>query len=452
MRRRVLLASGPLLLGGSLLLAPPDMPEPARRTLGVALWMALWWVSEVVPLPVTALLPLVLFPILGVLSPRAAGAPFANPNVFLFLGGFFLARAVERHNLHRRIALWITLKAPPGERGLLLGMMLATALLSMWMSNTATAILMVSIALSLLSLKVSPALEKALFIGIAYAASIGGLSTLVGTPPNLVLAGVLREMFGQDLSFFAFMKVGFPVGVLLFVVAYVLLVFLFRVPNKRVNRNVLRETLIRMGPLSPAEKRVGGVFLLVVLGWMARPLLVRLGLHVHDATLAMAGAVLLFLWHHEGKPLLTWEDAEKIPWGVIFLFGGGFALASAFGKSGLASYIAHHVEAFQHWPLWGLRLVIIAGLVFLTELTSNTATANLFLPLLGSLSTALHLPPLVLMLPATLAVSLAFMLPVATPPNALVFASGRVRVSDLVRAGVWMNLAGITAIFLFVRG
>lgn len=451
MKRRAILFGGPVFLAFSLWLAPADMPFPARATLGVALWMALWWITEEVPLAVTSLLPLVLFPVLGVLSPKEAGAPFANPNVFLFLGGFFLARAFERHHLHRRVALWITLKAPPGERGLLLGMMLATALLSMWMSNTATAILMVSIALSLLSMEFSPNMEKALFIGIAYAASIGGLSTLVGTPPNLVLAGVLREMFGTDLSFFSFLRVGFPVGAVLFVVAYALLIVLFQVPRRQVDRSLLRKSLAEMGPPSPEEKRVGFVFLLVVLGWMTRPLLVRAGLHVHDATLAMAGAILLFLWHHDGKPLLTWEDAERIPWGVIFLFGGGFALASAFGKSGLSSYIAQHVEAIHHWPFWAVRLLVIAGLVFLTELTSNTATANLFLPLLGSLSRPLGVDPLALMLPATLSVSLAFMLPVATPPNALVFASGKVRVKDLAWAGLWMNLAGIMTVFLLAR-
>lgn len=446
-RRRILLGAGPLLAVTSFFLLPSDMPGAARWTAGVALWMALWWVGEVVPLAATALLPVILFPLLRIASIKQATAPFANPNVFLFMGGFFFAKAFERHNLHKRIALWITLKSPSQERGLLLGIMGATFLLSMWMSNTATAILMIGIALSLLTLDLHIGTEKALFIGIAYAASIGGIATLIGTPPNLILAGVFQEMFHQDLAFWSFTRWGFPLALVLFAAAYGLLVVLFRVPSKKVSHDQLRRELESLGTMSPQEIRVATVFGLVVLGWVSRPLLNTIGLEIHDATLAIAGSLVLFILTYDGKPLLFWEDAGAIPWGVILLFGGGFSLAHAFGTSGLASYLAHKMEVIQQFPLWVIRLSIITFLVMLTEFTSNTATASLFLPLFASLSQALHINPLSLMLPATFAVSLAFMFPVATPPNALVFTSGRIRVKDLVRAGLWLNMIGILLIF-----
>lgn len=458
LRRRAGLFAGPAIFLLVLALpAPAGMGEAAWRTAAVGLLMAVWWVTEAIPIPATALLPIVLFPILGVVTVGEAAAPYASPIIFLFLGGFIIALAMQRWDLHRRIALSVVAALGTQPRRLVLGFMLATAFLSMWVSNTATAVMMMPIGLSVIGLvapKGDPAAPlpgqlnfgTALMLGIAYAASIGGLATLIGTPPNALLAGFLETSYGYEIGFAQWMTVGLPLTAVSLPLAWWVLTrvaFPIRIREIPGGRSVIREQLLGLGPISAGERRVAVVFALTALAWITRPLTQAVIPGLSDAGIAMAAAVALFVipvdWRR-GVFTMTWEDTAQLPWGVLLLFGGGLSLAAAVTATGLAEWIGTALSGLDAWPTLVLVVAVTAVIVFLTELTSNIATAAAFLPVVAPLAVALGENPLLLVVPAALGASCAFMLPVATPPNAIVYGSGYITIPQMARAGILLNL------------
>lgn len=462
LRRRAGLPLGPALFLLLLLLPAPAGMEPAAwRTAAVGVLMAVWWVSEALPIPATALLPLVAFPLLGVAPIGDAAAPYANPIIYLFLGGFLLAGAMQRSGLHRRIALTVVAAVGTGPRRLVLGFMLATAFLSMWVSNTATTVMMLPIGVSVITLTGTAASDDAsaasfataLMLAIAYGASIGGLGTLIGTPPNAFMAGYMSETYDVQIGFAQWMLVGVPLVAVALPLAWLLLTrVLFRLDPAELSggRAVVREALHALGRVAPAERRVAVVFVLTALAWIVRPLVAGLVPGLSDAGIAIAAGLVLFLTPAgvRGERLLDWETAEELPWGVLVLFGGGLSLAAAISDTGLALWIGEALGGLGALPVWLLVLAVTTVIIFLTELTSNTATAAAFLPVLGPLAVSLGEGPLLFVVPAALAASCAFMMPVATPPNAIVFGSGRVTLPQMARAGVWLNLLFIALIMV----
>jgi sodium-dependent dicarboxylate transporter 2/3/5 len=449
-----------------LLLPPPEgLALAPWRVAAVAMLLAIFWLSEAAPISVTALLPIVLFPTLGVSTIEAAAAPYANPIVFLFLGGFIIALAIERWNLHRRIALTVLSKVGAREDLQIGGFMIATAALSMWVSNTATAALMLPVALSVVPRladgSVDPAkrgFAVALLLAVAYGASIGGVATLIGTPPNALLAGFMSETYGVQIGFAQWMLLGLPLSLVMLLLCWLMLTrWLFPVAQQELPgaRAAIREELRKMGPASIAEKRVAVVFGLTALLWITRPVLSSQfpALQLSDTTIAVVGALSLFFIPNgirKNEFILTWEYAERLPWGVLLLFGGGLSLAAAVAGSGLAEWIGSELSGLQGWPVFLLVLTVTVLIIFLTELTSNIATAATFLPVVAALAVSLGQNPLLLAIPAMLAASCAFMLPVATPPNAIVFGSGYLTIPQMVRAGIWLNLIGVVVILAAV--
>jgi len=462
--RAVARLGGPAALLVFLLVpAPAGLNGPAWYMLGVTLWMAIWWISEAVPIPATALLPIVLFPLLGILPASEATQAYANHLIYLFMGGFMIAVAMERWHLHRRLALHVINRVGTSPARLVLGFMLATALLSMWISNTATAMLMVTIGMAVLRQllpdddHMTSPLGTALMLGIAYAASIGGVATLIGTPPNAVLAAVLEHTYGIDLKFAVWMKFALPLSALMLLLTWLYLTRVaFPMGNVqcRDSADHIREQLQQLGPAGPAEKRVALVFGAVALLWVGHGLIDWPPFQaVRDSTIAIAGALLLFVLpagDGEGSRLLDWPTAVRIPWDIIILFGGGLSLAAGFSETGLTGWLAGQLRMLEGVPLPLLILGTGVLVIFLTEVTSNTATASLMLPVLGALAEGLQVSPLLLMVTATLCASFAFMLPVATPPNAIVFGSRCVHMAQMARAGLWLNVIGVLLISLFV--
>jgi sodium-dependent dicarboxylate transporter 2/3/5 len=465
LRRTVGLILGPALFGTMLLLDPPGAMAPgAWHTAAVGILMATWWITEAIPIPATALLPLVLFPVLGTASIGDAAAPYANPIIFLFLGGFILALAMQRWELHRRVALTVVLALGTRPHRLVLGFMVATAGLSMWVSNTATTVMMMPIGLSVIALVARPDGEgaselpgrlnfgTALMLGIAYAASIGGIGTLIGTPPNAFMAGYLQTSYGYEIGFARWMLVGVPLSAIALPLAWLVLTrlaFPIRIQGVPGGRARIREELRELGAVSPGERRVGVVFLLTAAAWITRPLLDAYVPGLSDAGIAMTAALALFLlpvhWR-SGTFVMTWEDTADLPWGVLLLFGGGLSLAATVTSSGLAEAIGTGLAGLEAWPTAILVITVTGVIVFLTELTSNIATTAAFLPILGPLAVALGENPLLLVIPAALGASCAFMIPVATPPNAIVYGSGYITVPQMVRAGIGLNLLLIALI------
>ena len=483
-RQQVGLVLGPALFTGVLVTSPFTIPPSANAALASTLWIAAWWITEAIPIPVTSLLPIVLFPVTGVVDAAGATAPYADPVVFLLLGGFLLALGIERWGLHRRIALTIVSLVGVQANRLLLGFMLATAFLSMWISNSATAMLMVPIGTAVIVSvgtgddsdrpPVSGAEPRelvagvhtdpddrpgtgfglALMLGIAYSASIGGVATLVGSPPNAVFAGIAASRLGVQISFLDWLVFAGPLSIAFLFVAWLLLVKLLRpeLPLNRGAETVIRRQRDELGSISRGERRVLAVFTLVAACWLLRPFVLQpLVPAITDTVVAIVGGVLLFIVpvdYETREFLLDWSDATRLPWGVLLLLGAGFSLANGFRESGLDTVIADGLAGIAGVPVVVLILVIAAVVVFLTEVTSNTATATVFMPIMISLGVTLGESPLVLMATAALAASMAFMLPVATPPNAIVFGSGYVTIPQMSRIGLWLNLLGIAAIMV----
>ena len=464
--KKLALFAGPLaFLLVRLAFHPVDLSEQANAVLAITLWVAVWWIFEVIPISATALLPLVLFPLAGAASLESTAAAYGHKYVFLYLGGFILAIGIERWNLHRRIALSIIQLSGTSISRIILGFMLATALLSMWISNTATSVMMLPIGLAIVAqLRDNPATAedenqrfgKSLMLAIAYSASIGGIATLIGTPPNLVLAGVVEDIYGIEITFAQWMMVGLPLSAVLLVICWFYLTrvaFKFERGTFPGGREEVSRLLRELGPMGFEERMVLIVFVTTALLWIIRSLLLTRFLPALDDTIiAIAAGLVLFMLptRDRSRMLLTWEEAVQLPWGIILLFGGGLALANGFESSGLAAWIAGQLALLDGMSLFLIILIIVASVNFLTEITSNLATTAMLLPVLAPMAESLDVNPFILLVGATVAASCAFMLPVATPPNAVVFGSGYLRIPDMVRRGVWMNCASIVVVLLFV--
>ncbi len=467
-RQRIGLLLGPVAaIGGFLVGAPAGLTPEEWSVALVAILMAIWWISEALPLAATALVPIVAFPLLGVLPVGEITEAYGNDLIFLFLGGFFIAVTMQRWGLHRRIALHTINLVGPSPRRIILGFMLATAGLSMWISNTATAMMMLPIALAVLRQSEDEAKQRgealprgfgvALMLGVAYAASIGGIATLIGTPPNAVLAGQVQELYGVEITFAGWMAFGLPLSLLFLGIAWLYLAFGRHCRNLgqlASGREPIRQELAALGRIDRAERRVLTVFALVAAAWVGRGFLPEGVLEEFgDASVAIAGALALFLLpsgQRRGERLLNWETAVQIPWDIVLLFGGGFALAAGFGASGLSESLAEGLEVLDGVSILLILAACVTLVVFLTEVTSNTATATVFVPLMGALATAMGFNPVVLMAAVAVAASCAFMLPVATPPNAVVFGSQALTVPDMARAGLVLNLVTIVLTTAFV--
>ncbi|SDL31194.1 solute carrier family 13 (sodium-dependent dicarboxylate transporter), member 2/3/5 [Salinimicrobium catena] len=460
-----ILLAGPLLfLLLWLLEAPEGMNESAWAVLAVTLWMALWWVTEAVPIAVTALLPILLFPLTGALDIGSTTSAYGDKYVFLYLGGFLIAIAIEKWNLHKRIALSIINLIGTDVKFIILGFMVATAFLSMWISNTATSVMMLPIGTAIISqLQDDPATAKnenaffgkALMLAIAYSASIGGIATLIGTPPNLVLAGVVQKLYGIEISFLQWAKLGIPVSIVLLLICWKYLTrFAFDLSSLKfpAGKAEIASLLAGLGKMSFQEKVVLTVFSLTAFAWITRSFLLQpIVPFIDDTIIAIAaGSILFALPAGNGERVLHWEDTVRVPWGIIILFGGGMALAKAFGETGLAVWLGEQLTALEDLPLYLLVLVVVAAVNFLTEVTSNLATTAMLLPILAPMALAMGVHPYFLLVAATLAASCAFMLPVATPPNAVVFGSGHLTIPDMARAGIWMNTFSILLISLII--
>lgn len=441
------------------------LSNEGRDVLAVTVWIGIWWVFEVLPIAVTALLPIILFPLMDTIPLGDTTASYGHKYVFLYMGGFMLATAIEKWKLHKRIALQIIKAIGANMYTIVLGFMVATAFLSMWISNTATTVMVLPMAISIVKqLKDNPdtpenenkVFSKLLMLAIAYAASIGGIATLIGTPPNLVFAGFVQKTYGVDISFWQWMKFGLPVSSILLVLAWLYLTrvaYPLRQTRFPGGKKEIDRLLNELGPLGKEERMVLLVFVLTALCWMTRSFLLQKFIpSMDDTIIAIGSAILLFIIpaNKSGTPLINWSEAVRIPWGIILLFGGGMAIAKGFQETGLANYLGAQMTFFDGLPLFILLLLVIACVNFLTEVTSNLATTAMLLPVLAPLALTLGINPYLLMVACTSAASCAFMLPVATPPNAVVFGSGYLRIPDMVRSGFLMNLLSIVIMALSV--
>ncbi len=426
--------------------------------LGMATWMVAWWLQGKVPMAVVALLPLVAFPMLGVMTMKETAAPYGDPIVFLFLGGFLLGTALEKWQLHRRIALYILRWSGHKSNQVVLGFILSSATLSMWISNTATAMMMWPMAMSIIALlekesgKPATILSKSLMLSVAYASSIGGIGTLIGTPPNTVMRGIVHQMTGYEIGFMDWMLLAMPVVILMLGILYFLLTKVCLRPELLEGdvARVVESEIQKLGPISLAEKRVMIIFLATALCWMFRTLINDfLPIQLDDTGIAIMAGVALFLvpsGKDKAMPLLQWDDAQKVSWGIILLFGGGLSLAKAMEVSGLVGILGQMMADISAGQV-GLLVVLFVILgIFLTEVMSNVALVNVLLPVVIALGLTMKTDVLQFAIPLTIASSCAFMLPMATPPNAVVFASGKLQIKDMVRVGLWLNLLAIACI------
>jgi len=482
-RQLIGLILGPALFTLMLLTVNLDAARPeVTRMAAATVWIAVWWITEPIPIPATSLLPLVLFPLMNLVKGDKVAASYMNSSIMLFLGGFLIALTIERWQLHKRLALGILRLVGDNPRLIVLGFMAATGFISMWISNTATAMMMLPIALAIIArADESPAPPKfkanfalVLMLAVAYASSIGGVGTLVGTPPNIAFMRIYAISFPEatPVSFLQWMTLGVPTAIIFLIVAWFVMVY-WLVPVGKTGfaggRELVAAELKQLGQMSRAEKRVAAAFFITALLWITRVTidlgrfkipgwsdLLGLGGMLDDGTVAIGMGTLLFLLPsgtERGERLLNWETAKRLPWGILLLFGGGFALADGFQQSGLSVWLGQRLEWFAGAPTIVMVAATCTLLTFLTELTSNTATTNLTLPILAALSRATGIHPLLLMIPATISASFAFMLPVGTPPNAIVFGSGRVPIVKMAAVGFVMNWIGVvlaTALTLLV--
>ncbi|MEM6683653.1 MAG: DASS family sodium-coupled anion symporter [Pseudomonadota bacterium] len=452
-----------------LILGPPDGLSPnAWTAAALIVLMATWWVSEALPIAVTSLLPMVVLPLGGVASFKVAAAPYASPIVMLLMGGFIIAKSVERWNLHERVALNIVLRSGSNQAALVAGFMAAAALLSMWISNTATTIMLLPIAISVAQSvlgkdSLSAPFTLALLLGLAYGASIGGLGTPVGTPTNLIVIGYLTEQTGTQISFARWMLIGLPVVCLMLPAAWLTLTrWAFALDRGHAGdaRDMLRQRLIALGRISTPERRVLAVFCVIAGAWIFRKLLNDVSLFgaqpfagLSDPLIAIAGAVAFFLVpsgsaQEKGAMLLDWETAVRIPWGVVLLFGGGLSMASAITNTGLAAWLGGEMASVTQLPLLAIMAILTAFVIFATEVSSNVATASALLPVIGAIASAGGADPILLAMPVAMATSCAFMLPMATGPNAIIFSSGQITMAQMAAVGIRLNVVGVVLISL----
>jgi len=473
------LLAGPLLAIAFLLFFDLDPAHPEiTRTAAVAILMAVWWITEAIPLAVTSLIPVVLFPALGIMSGKVVAPIYFNHIIFLFIGGFIVALAMERWNLHRRIALRILLLFGVHPLSILMGFMVATWFLSMWISNTAATMMMVPIVLAIV-LKLEESIGReaisrysvGLFLGVAYSASIGGIATLVGTPPNLSFARIFVITFpgAPEISFATWFVFALPISLIFLCAAWIIISLLYcRAGRFTIDIGLFSDQYRGLGPISFEEGVVLANFLLLALLWLTRSGISVGSLHLpgwsalfpnssylNDGTVAIAIAIILFLIPVKRvakkgnvSRIMDWATASKLPWNIVLLFGGGFALATGFKESGLSMWLGHQMEGVSTLHPIMIIAVVCFIITFLTEFTSNTATAEMLLPILAALGVAININPLLLMIPGTLSCSFAFMLPVATPPNAIIFGTNRIRIAQMARTGIFLNLLGVLVITL----
>ncbi|MBQ0735544.1 SLC13 family permease [Aquimarina celericrescens] len=438
------------------------LSQEGIATLAIGTWIAVWWITEAIPISATALLPFVLFPITGVMTVKGVSSAFANQMIFLFLGGFILAVAIEKTNLHKRIALNIIHTIGSNWNKVILGFMIATAFLSMWISNTATAVMMLPIGLAVISQiqaedSIRKSMGRSLMLAIAYGCSVGGIATIIGTPTNVIFVGIVEELYGQTISFTQWMALGLPFSIFMLIIGWFYLtkvVFPVTVEGIPGGKKAISAQLKELGKISYKEKSVLVVFIIVALCWMTSSFVLKKIIPgINDTLIAIAGAISLFVIPSGEKKkigIINWQTAETIPWGILLLFGGGLALAEGFKVSGLAKWIGSQLTLFEVFPSILMVLAIITVVNFLTEITSNVATAAMLMPVLAALALSIDVHPYFLMVAATIAASCAFMLPVATPPNAVVFGSGLLTIPRMIKAGFWMNIISILVATLLI--
>lgn len=469
-----LVALGPvagLMLG---LILPDSLNFEGKAVAGIALWMALWWMTEAAPIPVTSLLPLALFPLFGMGTMAEVSAPYANTVVFLVMGGVILGLATEKSNLHLRVALFTIRLVGTKPSQIVLGLMIASAFISAWVSNTATAVIMVPIAVSILNLvrtiDVDAAGKKfaaSLLLGVAYGVTIGSTATLIGQPPMALMKGYLMDSHGIDLAFGTWMLIGVPWAIVMLLVAWVVLTKLVFKPEIDAlpgGKELIAQESAKLGKMSTPERRVAWIFASAIFFWIAVPFIAPLGWFaenlpflgtINDAQVAMAAAIACFLVPAErarddkmGTPLLRWSAAKEVPWGLLLLFGGGLSLSAMFTQTGFSDWVGEQVSGLTFMPSWLIIVAVIVVSLILTELTSNTATAAAFFPIFGAVALGVGIDPLFMTIAVTLAVCSAYMLPVATPSNAVAFGSGEITIKQMVRAGVWLNVISIGLIMI----
>lgn len=459
--QKIGLILGPLLFALiAFFFSPEDLSYEGKMVLAVTLWVATWWITEALPIPATSLLPIVLLPITGALDGNTVTASYGDPNIFLFLGGFVIAIAMEKWELHRRIALSIISVVGTSTSSIIFGFMLATGFISMWVSNTAAVMMMLPIGTAI-TYQVAQALKnseesfvdeevkfnKALLFAIGFSGSIGGVGTLIGTPPNTILAAIIEELYGYQISFAEWMFFAMPVVFVLLIATWLYLTKIaFPIKLKQIpgGRELIYNEKKKLGKIRYEEGMVLIVFLLAAFMWITRTFLWQdLIPGISDSMISIGAAILLFMIPAKNVAgrILDWEASKELPWGVLLLFGGGLAIAAGFKETGLASWIGNQLTVLN-----GLHFIIIiiatTGLVlFLTEITSNTATATMILPVLGALALSLNIHPFALMVPAAMAATCAFMLPVGTPPNAIIFGTGKIKIIEMVRTGFWINIS-----------
>lgn len=454
-----------------LLPVPNGLTPEAMRAGAVTLLMATWWMTEAIPISATALVPLALFPLLNVIDAKTVAANYGHNYVLMLLAGFFIAKAIERHGLHRRIALSIIQRIGTSRKRLVFSFMVATAFLSMWIANVAVTLLMLPIGLAVIAREESETKEQdafglTLMLAIAHAASIGGTGTLIGTPPNMVFAGMVKSLYpaAPEISFFDWMLIGIPLVIIFLPITWLYLVKYHNIKGSFVgSSDVIRQEVASLGLMSKAERRVLIIFIFTALGWIFRrgftidqtvipgwATLFGIEDMIHDSTVAVVAALAMFIIPSgEGqKRLLDWKSAESVPWGVPLIVGGGYSIAKGFSETGLATWIGNELAFISILPLFLILLLVVLFMTFITEINSNTATANIFLPVLATMAIAGQAHPFLLMIPATFACSCAFMLPSGTGPNAVVFGSGRVTIPQMSRTGLWLNFISVIVVTL----
>ncbi|TYS61991.1 DASS family sodium-coupled anion symporter [Bacillus infantis] len=463
---------GPLLfLLISLLVSPEGMSREAAKVLAVVAWVATWWVTEAIPIPLTSLLPLVLFPLLGIMETDQVSVSYGDSLIFLFAGSFMIALTMEKWNLHRRIALGIIAFIGTNPSKIILGFMAATGFLSMWISNTATTLLMVPMALAVTK-QVADSLHKdniivdtspgnfpfgtALMLGTAYAATLGGFGTLIGAPANTILAATVQNLYGVEISFARWMLFGVPLVVILIPLVWLYLVkiaFPMKIKQISGGREIIKKEQKELGRISFEEKAILTVFTLTALAWITRSFILKdIIPGIDDTIIALTGAFILFLIPAKNKAgnLLDWETVMKLPWGILWLFGGGLAIAAGISSSGLDQWIGGQLVNFTNVPMWLTLALIIGVITVLTEFTSNTATSTMVYPIVAAAAVSLGTDPIILMVAACMGATFAFMFPVAAPPNAIVFATGYIKMKDMAKTGIWLNIGAIMFSILII--
>ncbi|MDC1202402.1 SLC13 family permease [Salibacteraceae bacterium] len=462
-QKRIGFFLGPAFFVATLLIQPLEL-ELQNSVLAVAAWMIAWWVVEVFPIYITAMLPMVFFPALGIMGLKETFTPYASPIVFLFLGGFLIALAMEERKLHQRIAFGLIRLTGTKPRGIILGFMVATAIVAMWISNTATTVMMLPIGLSVIALMNDQGLEEKLMkrfgllimLGIAYAANIGGTMTLIGTPPNLVFAGYYFEQTGVEFPFADWLLIGIPTGLTLLITGYVLLIkLIYPISNAPIPgvETMFLEKWKELGKMKRGESMVLAVFGITVFSWiMLDPINELLGSKLlNNVNVAVGGGLLMFFvpvdWK-KGEFIMSWDSTKRLPWGILILFGGGLSLASGLETAGIIDSIALWVSGNAGSSVVVICIGLTLLAIFLTEIMSNVALVTVLLPIVFSIANQMGADPLILTIPVTLAASCAFMMPISTPPNAIVYSSGQISVSQMMRAGIWMNLLAVVIIVI----